>query len=340
MLSLFPAARAAADDNQPATAYMINIRSCDEIWTVSSRALDPCRFSPQQLCVTQLIGDQWERRSIDCLLETHRNQIDKPMVMYVHGNRLDYYWGRRRGLHTYQDLTVTPTAMPPIRYVIWDWPSEDNDRMIINYPRNLQRSLDEGNVLGWFLANAGDSQRIGVLAYSLGVQVLGSALEVASNCYGAINCCHAAIIGAVTHCRWPHNQQQGQAVLAGMSGMLFVDNQEDYTVQGYRKLCKLRRPCSPSGFDLLLQYDYEGKIQRIDVTCVVRDGHQIHQYLMHESIACRVATQLVLGDATQTHLPTPAAADFPVCEVYLHCEPANPASNPRRKQLTIRKSPE
>ena len=331
-IACFSAEKACADDNQPATDYVINIRSCDEIWIVSSRQLDPCNFSPQQICVQQFCAGNWQLRAIEDLIHIHRNQIDKPLVMYVHGSRLDYYWARRRGLETYQDLTVAATAMPPIRYVIWHWPSEDHDRMLINYPRILRRSSQEGNVLGWFLAASGEGHRIGVLGYSLGVQVLGIACEVAHTRYAVTGGCQTVAIGAVTNCCWPQTAEQANAVLMGIGNMLVVENEQDKAVHAFEKACKLRRPGSLLGLDGLEQFDDANQMQRFDVTCIVNEKHQIHEYLKHACIARRVADHLVGREpSVETELILDNGSAIVDCEIFEHHEPGNPASNTRRK---------
>ena len=285
--------KSIGDINVEAGPYQVQIRDCDEIWMVSTRELCPTAFSPEDFQVMQLMTGVWHQTEVQSLLSAHQTGTDRSTIVYVHGYRQNFYWARRRGLEVYEDLVTKSSDCPPIRYIIWVWPSEDNNRPVENYKRSLQRSLDEGNVFAWFLARAGDPDRIGVLAYSLGVQVSLRAFEHCHVSYQSEPGIRLATVASVTSCKWPFCSQQVSNSYAMIGKAIVVRNQLDYAVKFYRTGCGVVSHSKTLGIEHLQKHDYENKFRCIDAAPLVDREHQIHDYVRHQSITDAILDTLI-----------------------------------------------
>lgn len=179
---------ASRKENKVASQLSGLTRPGDELWIVNTRSVDTGVCAQVDLdlgaSVYERIDGQYCNRSASELLERINQDDVRQNVVFIHGNRTDVRWARLRGTETYETImdvtqancpTTCSYPLPPVRWIIWSWPTD-----IIRGPKRdltikSQRACGEGQLLAQFLQQVKRPQ-IGVLAYSLGAQALVSAL--------------------------------------------------------------------------------------------------------------------------------------------------------------------
>ena len=262
-------------------------RECDQVWLVSSRHLPNCgkiANSEVWLKAEKLVGNTWVEESIQQLTDDHDKNKDMVTLVYIHGNRSDEEWARARGVEVYQRISEFEDC-PPIRYVIWSWPSDRLLRPLKDFQVKADRSIAEGTYFSTFIAQLSPENRIGVLGYSLGAQVVLSGLnemKVFNNQPSQPkHQLNIALVAAATDCNWPSVCDDVDAVYNSISKMLIVHNACDRALKAYRLACLGRTNpmggCGMKGLDALK--DNGQKVHQLDVSGMVRGDHSIIEYL-------------------------------------------------------------
>lgn len=150
----------------------------DEIWIVSARG---CSCDPENLDlikVKKLENNNWQPSSLDELSNCHQTDTSRTTMLYVHGNQTNYEYGVSRGVQFYNNLFVKyECPRPPVRLVLWLWQSErEAPRLYSDYIVKSRRAVTMGKTLTRTLESIG-SRKLAIVGFSLGAQVVLSALE-------------------------------------------------------------------------------------------------------------------------------------------------------------------
>ncbi|MBI2824241.1 MAG: hypothetical protein HYX69_06105 [Planctomycetia bacterium] len=153
-----------------------------ELWLVSTRGLplagDDCcapQFAP---CVFRY---QCGRGFVTSTLEELRATDDSSRVtaIFVHGNDTTAEQAATGGRQLYGKLLHTCCPMPPVRLVIWSWPSETD---VLCKRRDFRLKACRTNIEGYFLATFVDSlppaTRVSMAGYSYGARVVSGGLHM------------------------------------------------------------------------------------------------------------------------------------------------------------------
>lgn len=163
------------------------LRPTDELWLVSTRVESVCgeiwtAGTFDQVDVCRWLDGQWTTTSAQELLGFINTDTERQNALFIHGNRTNLHWAKLRGVETYQKIVVQPEScetlscdLPPVRWIIWAWPSDPVPGPRLDLEVKLQRAKAQGKILSEFLHGI-QQPRLGVLAYSLGAQALTSAL--------------------------------------------------------------------------------------------------------------------------------------------------------------------
>lgn len=164
------------------------IRPGDEVWLISTRWVTTTSLEQGQqvicdLDVRQRIDRNWVGQSVLDLTQRVAGDAIRENIFFVHGNRTDLQWAERRGLEMYEavmgvegiagqvGLDFAPNELPPIRWIIWAWPSD----IVPGPKRDLEikrhRAIEEGQILAEILQRI-ERPQVGIIAYSLGAQAL------------------------------------------------------------------------------------------------------------------------------------------------------------------------
>lgn len=180
---------AIAQQTSPGTPTP-ELRPGDEIWVVSSRGLGSRHCDFQSLETRQYINGQWYSSNPSSLIVSgawNPTEImtppgvivaPKPMVMLVHGNSWSFTKAVQRGMQTYQE-TITPWHdKPPLRFVIWTWPSDSIAGPIRDIRIKSDRAEEHGFHLARFLQQLPSSTQVSIIGFSYGARVALGALNL------------------------------------------------------------------------------------------------------------------------------------------------------------------
>lgn len=146
----------------------------DQIWFISARDYDCPTTDLSCISVQQFAAGCWYPDSFENLAAEHQNHPEMPTVIFVHGNRMDEYWSKRRGMELLQHGLPPEGCRPPVRLVIWAWRSDKIVGPRIDFEIKAARAVRVGSVLAATLDElGGTSPRL--VGYSLGAQVIAQA---------------------------------------------------------------------------------------------------------------------------------------------------------------------
>lgn len=156
--------------------------SQDSLWLLSTRHLSSQVFradlSAPAFRVSQIdaCGRCFPTTLDTFLQEENPGAVD---LIYIHGNRMPAEQVIERGLFVYRSVTrCRPAGSPPIRFLIWSWPSEQQGLALRDVRIKAARTDAQGLYLAWLLREQfyrGRTQRI--VGFSFGGRVATGALH-------------------------------------------------------------------------------------------------------------------------------------------------------------------
>ncbi len=153
-------------------------RPQDEVWLVSARDV-ACVNSgedPHLPAQRYVPGAGWQAADVRDLYQPA--SPDQIMVVFVHGNRVARADVAPEGRQVYHLLTGGFPDAPPMRFVIWSWPSGQIRGQLRNVRAKAQRTELSGYCLAWLLAHLPESQHVSLLGYSFGARIASGALHL------------------------------------------------------------------------------------------------------------------------------------------------------------------
>lgn len=216
-------------------------RPQDEIWLVSSREIAICEATPtfDRFLCKHPVGTAWNRVPLEQLIDVQERGHEKANIVFIHGNRTSDFWARRRGKLTYQYLIASnPIEMPPVRYIIWSWPSEAIKRPVPDFWKKIDRAKFDGELLGQFIGMLNPTKDITFVTHSMGAQVAFTGIQTAA--LNQPHCPRFDVISMapVTHCNWPCNLGEADMISAQIDRLCFIRNPKDIAIRAYKKLCE------------------------------------------------------------------------------------------------------
>ena len=227
--------------------------SPDSFWVVSTRNLSSSlAYSDSVItpCVLRYDEDEgWQRASID-----EFQQADAPGIVtliYVHGNRfegsdaIEYGWTARRV------LVERHQERPPVRFVIWSWPSNQLRGLARDVRVKADRADAEAAFLARFLADILPESQVSLIGSSFGARIITGALHLrAGGRYDGLvapAAPEAAPVRVVLQAAAVDNDwlMPGHAhglALTQTNAMLLLYNSCDPVLKRYRFLERCRRP--------------------------------------------------------------------------------------------------
>ena len=158
----------------------------DDLWFINTAGVPCGLLSPaHHRCFSALrmdSGHRWQHSSIDQFFADSGD--GRITIFFVHGHRVNVEWAMRSSWEIYQGLVqACPAAPPPIRFVIWKWPSEGgifrNGRRPIVDARDKAVIADhQAYKLAWFLGHLPPHSPLSLLGFSLGPRIMTGALHL------------------------------------------------------------------------------------------------------------------------------------------------------------------
>ena len=154
----------------------------DQVWEISTRHLGNC---PCERCI-RCADFQYGRYvpgcgwcgSDGCALAAEPATIT---VVYVHGNRMRAEDARQQGLLLYRRLRCCCPDAPPVRFVIWSWPSAPipaSFRIFRDVRVKYRRTDTQSYLLARWLADHRCGDQVSLMGYSFGARTILGALHL------------------------------------------------------------------------------------------------------------------------------------------------------------------
>jgi esterase/lipase superfamily enzyme len=174
---------AAAPVADGAIAASIAASDCpagdDDVWLVSTRRLPDIACLPAHVGfgVERLAGaagaSRWQPSDLESLLDSP----GRPLVIFIHGNRYDSASAKSQGLLLARGSRACQPGGPPVRTVIFSWPSSQEGRLLRDSRSKYERTMSEGRYLAWFLGRVPPEQPVAIISYSYGGLIALEALD-------------------------------------------------------------------------------------------------------------------------------------------------------------------
>jgi hypothetical protein len=153
------------------------VREQDELWVVSTRHLDNCPDCGEvpTLCALRRSADcKWQEASIDDLWRPPA--AGGTTRIWVHGNRVSWGESFHIGMTAYHALVAADE--PPVRFIIWAWPSDQIKGQIRDIRVKEGRTDGESYYLGSFLRRSEAAGPTSMVGYSYGSRIISGATHL------------------------------------------------------------------------------------------------------------------------------------------------------------------
>jgi hypothetical protein len=301
LLAQDAATQSKADSSHAAAPCpTFRVRPQDEIWVFSTRCLGcpsteiaPAwtvwKYEPQT--------PRWLNATADEFFK--RDAADAVTVVHIHGNLLTQSEALGEGLDVYFQLAGCWDDEPPVRFVIWSWPSEKTRGPLRDVRRKASRSDVEACYLGQFLDQVPPDRKVGLLGYSFGARIAAGAMhllgggELLGQTIAARDRLQirVAFWAAAEHDDWLLPGRCHGRALELPAHWFITRNCCDPVLAHYDLLEKCSNPAALGYSGLvgrnLLTAEQNARIEEMDVTHLVGRVHSMDRYLYSPAIMDR-----------------------------------------------------
>lgn len=280
----------------PPASRQAGLRKGDELWLVSSRLQCdlPAAGQPVTWAVWRWNEQTWYASDLRKLHEAVAAQ-PRPMLVFIHGNRVDAALAGQYGYQTYQALVAQQTDLPPVRFVAWSWPSDQLHGPIRDARTKADRSDLDAYFLAAFLAELpwppDGRPTVGLLGYSLGARVAcGSAHLLGGGRWLARELSQPprlslrlAVWAAAEHSHWLLPGQPHERALGAVDRCWVAVNPCDPVLSRYRWVDRCERPAALGVVGICgcppLPADLAARVAEENVAGQIGKLHTLHPYL-------------------------------------------------------------
>lgn len=279
-------------------------RPQDELWIVSTRHLGCPSGCARNVSwdIQQCVDGQWQRRSADQFFGTVNN-VERTLF-FVHGNRTEVDEVVPRGLAVHSALLNSCVSHPPVRFVLWSWPSDRIHGQLKDVRAKAQRSDLERYYMAPFLARFPDGYPVGIVAYSYGARITNGALNLIGEQTTTASLAagpqfHSALWAAASNNDWLLAGGAHQWAPVACPDWFITFNSCDPALKWYHVVDK----CNPGealGYTGLPNGPIldSPRINQMNVSGMVGDTHDLYRYLQFEPILAG-SREVVLREGRQ-----------------------------------------
>jgi hypothetical protein len=246
-----PAGPAIAHPASDGGVFCNGVRLQDEIVVVNVRPLcgscDPASLRSGAVIENYAIYDaighrRWQRSDLDSFL-AYDSSV--PTIVYVHGNRMTPGDARQQGLDVYRRLArYSGSSGPPIRFVIFSWPSEQAGRLLRDVRIKAARTGPAGCQLAWLVDQMPAETPISLVGFSFGARIITGSLHLLGggslgylSLYERVHPdrppVNAVLISGTMHAHWLGDGQYHGRAMTQVNRMLSVNNCRDPAMRYY-----------------------------------------------------------------------------------------------------------
>ncbi|MCE9551892.1 MAG: hypothetical protein K8T91_00740 [Planctomycetes bacterium] len=311
---LLTAVTAGRADDEDATQSLVSLhtapcatcqRNEDEVWLINDRHSDCIEEGADPIASLQfrrfdVAADQWQDATAADFFGGPGAK--RPACYWVHGDRIDSSEAVYAGLTVYRRLVEGKCDAPPLRFVIWSWPSTQVYRRPVPDVRlKASRTPAEGFRLGYVLSRTPGDAPVGLIGYSFGSRVVTGALHVLG---GGELAGHrlekpaptakyrAALLASATDYDWLEPGEPHGMALKSAAGLLLINNGCDRVLAHYRVLACDRHGVPALGYCGVRSLSALGpdgeKVRQHDACCDVGNRHWWRLYICSDSVMGQV----------------------------------------------------
>lgn len=317
-----PRATPAACVPAPAKCVPFRIRPQDELWAVSTRHLgcgcaaaeEPAWKVWRYDAGTKL----WQVANSAEFFAT--DSADVTTAFYIHGNRIDHNQAFTDGMDVYFQLVGKSDDEPPVRFVIWSWPSSQIKGPLKDVRSKAWRTDTDGYYLARFLAEMKPEVRTGLIGYSYGARIITGALHLLGGgtlagqtvSAGERPTIRVSLWAAGLHNHWLlPGHYHGQALVMAKR-WLITYNCCDPVLARYQWLEKCGDPVALGYSSLygrnLLPPDLNDRVEEMNVSCLVGGTHDMRAYLFSLPVQKRTRLYVLWHELEVAEKPVQALA--------------------------------
>jgi hypothetical protein len=295
------------------------VREQDQIWLVSTRHLGCAiggKFEPT-FQVSRYKKGVWQPASEAEFFAEDSAELLTPM--YVHGNRIDSGLASSYGLSVYFELAGKLDHEPPVRFVIWSWPSDQIKGPLNDVRSKAARSDVDAFYLACFLARMEADVRLGLLGYSLGARIISGSLHLlqGGSLLGRTLApserphIRVATWAAAGHNYWYGSGQVHGQALAAADAWYITLNPCDPVLARYRFVERCGDPVALGFAGIygrnLLPPEVNARVEEINVANIVGSEHHWRPYLYSRYIQDRTRDYVLWHELSVRAHPEAAA---------------------------------
>jgi hypothetical protein len=211
-----------------------------------------------------------------------------PTCLWVHGDRVDCDESFQIGREVYQQLVCNHGDWPPIRFVIWSWPTAQDlrGRPLKDARIKAARSDAAGYSLAWTLNEFDPATPVSLLGFSFGARVVTGAVHLTAggqlNGYGIsvqdsrpAMSYQVVLMAAAMDSNWLLPGQKHDQAVHRINRLLLLNNHQDWVLKHYH-LLKCGNGCQALGYTGLSVSD--SLANRVADVCQVNAGAYIGKY--------------------------------------------------------------
>jgi hypothetical protein len=290
------APKAAGDHS---SVFCNGVRLQDEIVLVNVRNLcgccDPEKMREglivQNYAVTDETGCRcWQRGDLQSFLAFNPTV---PTVIFVHGNQITPGDAKCEGLAVYHHMILHGCDAPPIRFVIFSWPSSKIDGLLRDIRVKAARTGPAGCQLAWLIDQLPAETPISFVGFSFGARIITGGLHILAGGSLGGQCrlsehihpnrpqMSVILMASALHSYWLAEGQYHGLAMTQVSKMCLVNNCDDNAMKYYDFIepgfggPQALGLCGPT----CIGRDYARKIMNRDVSCYVGSEHLLMLYL-------------------------------------------------------------
>jgi hypothetical protein len=267
------------------------VRPQDEIWLVDTRCLG-CPEGKDSHAWAIWKYEPKEPRWLSASAEDFYNSdlVHTLTSIYVHGNRVSAEQATSDGLDVYFELIGKFDDLPPVRFVIWSWPSDQIPGQLRDVRMKADRADSEAYYLARFIADMHPDVKVGLTGFSFGARIIAGNLHLLGGgtlagmaVPGGQRQLRAALWAAAEHDDWLHpGEYHGQALALADRWFIaynccdpalalyrFIDSCKSAVAMGYSGVC-----CRH-----LLPPELDQRIEEMDASHIAGRTHTHEPYL-------------------------------------------------------------
>mgnify|MGYP003769905025 FL=1 len=274
-------------------------RPQDELWLVSARQCCAVSSGGEPRLSAQRLDDdsRWQGADLEALYTPA--SADQVVVIYIHGNRVPSSAAAAEGQRVYRLLIGGAESAPPLRFVIWSWPSARVRGHLRDVRAKAQRTDVAGYCLAWVLVHLPEDQPVSLLGYSFGARIATGAAHLAGG--GSLggralpphvtsaHTMRAVILAGALHASWLRPGGYHERARTQLGHLLNLYNTCDPVLKRYHLLDKRTR-ASALGFSGMYTADLveAPRLEQLNVRNIVQRSHELEDYLYSPRLLQRI----------------------------------------------------